>query len=60
MTEAAARSGLALTTVSGLAKNDHRASIKTVEALASGLGCSAETLFPELAGFEDREKELVG
>ena len=49
MTEAAARSGLALTTVSGLSHGDHRASLKTAEALAGGIGCSVETLFPELA-----------
>lgn len=49
MTEAAAQSGVALTTLSGLAQGDHRASIRTVDALAQGIGCEAETLFPELA-----------
>lgn len=56
MTEAAARSRVALTTLSGLAQGDHGASIKTVEALAVGIGCSAETLFPELALADLREK----
>lgn len=55
MTEAAGRSGLALSTVSGLAQGDHRASIRTVAALAGGLGCRAETLFPELEFRDLRE-----
>lgn len=55
MTEAAARSGVALTTLSGLAHGDHRASFRTIEALAQGIGCSAETLFPELVFTELRE-----
>jgi transcriptional regulator with XRE-family HTH domain len=58
MTQAAAHSGVALTTLSGLAQGDHRASLRTVEALASGIGCSAETLFPELA-FTDLRQAAV-
>lgn len=50
LTQAARDSGIALTTLSGLRQGDHRASIRTAEQLARGLGCSAETLFPELTG----------
>lgn len=59
LTEAAERSGMSLTTLSGLAKHDHNASIKTCEKLAQGLGCSAETLFPELAGFADAREAVA-
>jgi transcriptional regulator with XRE-family HTH domain len=48
MTEAAARSGVALTTLSGLAATDHRASIRTAHQLAQGIECAVGTLFPEL------------
>jgi transcriptional regulator with XRE-family HTH domain len=58
MTEVAQLAGLPLTTVSGLAQGDHRASMKTVRQLAEGVGCEAETLFPELA-FTDM-REVVG
>lgn len=49
MTAGAAASGVPLTTLSGLANGDHRAGPRTVKALAEGLGCAPETLFPELA-----------
>jgi transcriptional regulator with XRE-family HTH domain len=52
MTEAASVSGVPLTTLSGLAQGGRGASIKTARRLAEGIACSAETLFPELAGFE--------
>lgn len=55
MTEAAQRSGLPLSTLSGLVNGDHRASMKTVRALSEGLGVNAETLFPELAFADLRE-----
>lgn len=55
MTEAAALSSVALTTLSGLAQGDHRASLRTIEALATGIGVAAETLFPELAFQELKE-----
>lgn len=58
MTEAAAQSQLALTTVSGLSQGDHRASMKTVRQLAEGIGCEPETLFPELA-FADLREEVA-
>lgn len=49
LTEAASQCGMPLTTLSSLSHDDCRASIKTVQALSAGLGCAAETLFPELA-----------
>lgn len=49
LTEAAQRCGIPLTTLSSLSHGDHRASMKTVRSLSEGLGCHAETLFPELA-----------
>lgn len=52
MTEAASVSGVPLSTLSGLAQGGSGASIKIVRRLAEGIACSAETLFPELAGFE--------
>ena len=55
MTEAAALSGLPLKTLSGLAQADSNASMKTVRVLTAGMTCRAETLFPELAGYEVRE-----
>lgn len=55
MTEAARQAGLPLTTVSGLANGDHRASMKTVRSLSEGLGINAETIFPELLFAELRE-----
>lgn len=48
MTEAANRSGVALTTLSGLAAGDHRASIETAHKIAQGIECTPGTLFPEL------------
>lgn len=51
MTEAAAMCGIALTTLSGLAAGDHRASDKTIRSIADGLGVADGALFPELAGF---------
>lgn len=60
MTEGASLSGIPLTTLSGLAQGDHRASIKTARALADGIGCSIETLFPELSGqFEQAEQTVA-
>lgn len=48
LTEAASLCGMPLTTLSSLAHGDHRASPRTVRALAEGLNVSAETLFPEM------------
>ena len=60
MTNLAAESGLSLTTISGLAQGDHRASDRTIQAIAGALVCEPSILFPELAGFELRAEELVG
>lgn len=49
MSEVAELGGMPLTTLSGLVNGDHGASMKTVRKLSDGLGCSAETLFPQLA-----------
>ena len=51
MTEAADRAGIALTTLSGLAADGHRASIGTAHQIAEALECSPGTLFPELTTF---------
>ena len=59
LSETATECGIPLTTLSGLAHGDHRASMKTVRALSDGLGCAAETLFPELAFPELRESTPV-
>lgn len=50
MTEAAAASGLGLTTVSNLVHDVAGASMRTVRALSDGLKCQPATLFPELLG----------
>lgn len=57
MTEAASMCDLGLTTLSNLATSTRGASMTTVRALSEGLNVSAETLFPELAGFELRTQE---
>lgn len=55
ITEAAVASGLVPNTLAKLAQGRHRASITTVRLLAEGIGCSAETLFPELGKFRAPE-----
>lgn len=57
MTEAAAASGIGLTTLSNLATGDRGASMTTVRALSEGLNVAAETLFPELLFAELRTRE---
>lgn len=60
MTVAAERTGIALTTLSGLASGDHRASATVVKQLADALECAAATLFPEVSGrFVESEPVLV-
>lgn len=59
MTQVADRSGLPLTTVSGLYNGDNGASLKTVEKLANGTGCNAATLFPELEFTDLREAAVA-
>lgn len=58
LTELAAFSGVKLATLSGLAHSNHNASVTTVEALASALSCSAETLFPELLFRDLKDADL--
>lgn len=52
LTEAAEAFGLPLTSLSGLAKGDHRASMTTVRMIEGRVGTEVvEALFPELGGF---------
>lgn len=55
MTDVAAKAGIALTTLSGLAQGDHRAGWGTIDKIASALDCHAETLFPEMVFSDLRE-----
>lgn len=48
LTEAAAETGVALKTLSGLKLGRHRASITTARQIGEGLGVDPATLFPEL------------
>lgn len=51
LTEAAEELGLGLTTLSGLAKGNHGASITTVRMVEGRVGTDiTEALFPEFAG----------
>lgn len=51
LTEAAEHCSMPLTTLSGLAQRNHRASLPTVRQIEDGLGIDGAALFPELAGF---------
>lgn len=53
MTEAAERCGITLTTLSGLAAGNHRASDKVVRSITDGLGLEDDSLlFPAAAGWQ--------
>lgn len=44
------RSGMSVTTVSGLYRQDQRASAPTAQAIAGAIGCEAEAIFPQMSG----------
>jgi len=44
------RTGKTAQTISGLYRQDHRASAPMAQAIATAVGCEAEALFPELTG----------
>ena len=46
----AERSGRSVTTISGLYKQNHRASAATAQSIATAIGCEAEAVFPEMSG----------
>jgi transcriptional regulator with XRE-family HTH domain len=58
MTEGADLAGMTIKTVSNLAAG-RRASMTTVRRLAEGRAVPPEALFPELAGFEVRQREVA-
>jgi transcriptional regulator with XRE-family HTH domain len=48
--DVADRSGKSVTTISGLYRQDHRASAPTACSVAAAVGCEPSAIFPEMSG----------
>ena len=59
LTDAANACDLPLTTLSGLAAGNHRASPRTVRQIEDGLKVDGAAFFPELAGYSVTERQAV-